>query len=49
MSYAKVTFRNVATGAMWSWRMRADVAHVRAGEHVAAWAADGVTVEVVHG
>ena len=47
MSYAKVTFRNVHTGACWSWRMRADVATKRAAEHIAAWAADGQTVEVV--
>lgn len=44
--YVKVTFRDLDTGACWSWRMRSDVAHIRAAEHVAAWARDGQRVEV---
>lgn len=46
-AYVRITFRDLDTGACWSWRMRADVAAARAAEHVAAWAADGQTVEVV--
>ena len=47
--YVKVNFRDVTTGACWSWRMRSDVAAARAAEQVAAWwARDGVRVEVVH-
>ena len=46
--YVRVTFRNVDSGACWSWRMRSDVAHIRAAEQVAAWLAlDGVRVEVL--
>ena len=48
-AYVKVNFRDVDTGACWSWRMRSDVAAARAAEQVAAWwARDGVRVEVVH-
>lgn len=45
--YVRITFRDLDTGACWSWRMRVDVAAARAAEHVAAWAADGQRVEVV--
>lgn len=45
--YVKVNFRDVHTGSRWSWRMREDVAHLRAAEQIRAWARDGVTVEVV--
>jgi hypothetical protein len=43
-TYVKVNFRDLDTGACWSWRMREDVAHLRAEEQVRAWARDGVVV-----
>lgn len=46
--YVRVNFRDLDTGACWSWRMREDVAHLRAAEQVAAWwMLDGVRVEVL--
>ena len=46
--YVRVNFRDLDTGACWSWRMRSDVAQARAAEQVAAWwARDGVRVEAL--
>lgn len=42
--YVRVLFFDASTGHGWSWRMREDVAHLRAAEQVRAWARDGVTV-----
>ena len=33
-TYVRVNFRDAAAGHGWSWRMREDVAHLRAAEQV---------------
>jgi hypothetical protein len=43
-AYVRVLFFDASTGHGWTWRMREDVAHLRAAEQVRAWARDGVTV-----